>query len=691
MRKIFTLLIALFCISAFAEPVSESEARKTALSLLKSELGGSRLKSGNKLTSENLTLVKVKKYGNTPLYYVYNAENDGFVIVSGVEEAPAILAYGLEGGIDMNNMPDGAKALLKSYAAAMKKAAADPYVYKAMTDSEKKENIEPMIKAMWDQEAPYWNRTKFKSFDTGESVQCLTGCPATATAAMMKYYHKKNGWFSGTDTIPGYDWNVTDSYGTLDVDTLLPVTFDWEHCDNTYGKNGNDSISDFAVATVMRYCGQAVFIHYDVYSSGNNSNSQVFGINKYLVGDDNFQAVLFERNSCTDKEWQELIYHELSNGRPVNLTGSGPDGGHSFICDGYKYNDGDLYHINWGWSGINNAYFRYDSLVANATYNFSFENKLITYVTDEEKAEIEKMGFTTPDFYQSTSNQISFYADTAAENSYIWPLQYEFAGDTYNNRAYFKTLIYPMQEDFTFTPCVEVTNTKNNASIILKAPDPDEIDPYIDVFSVDLNDLKSEMIKNDLGTTDIYKLLLKASDDPDKNDYCKPKYYWYYFRFNESADSIEFLSPIKIDDLVEGDGGETSSAFHFTVNPEFQGQELFLGLQVYIEAIDQYNDLDTAVVFMEGQINETDIDGYLNTYAKSVEDIKSRVEGKKFHVCLYNGMKLRSNSDLTAIEEIASESNVQQKSGKRYNLAGQEVDDNYKGIVILNGAKHVQN
>ena len=694
MKKFFTLLLAVFCISAFAEPVSESEARKTALLLLKSKLGNTQLKSGKKLTSENLTLVENLKDGNTSLYYVYNAENDGFVIVSGVEEAPAILAYGLNGGVDMDNMSNGMKALLKSYAAVMKKVAADPSIYKTMADTEKKEDIEHMIKTKWAQDVPYNNLLKFKKYSSEDSVVCVTGCPATATAMMMKYYHDKNGWFKGSKSIPDYISYPDKPKGdTLIVDSLPEVTFDWEHCDDTYGEYGNDSKSDLAVAQVMRYCGQAMSITYGKDESSNNSNDEVLGINKYLVGDDNFQAVLFERYSCTDKEWQELIYHELSNGRPVNITGEGPNGGHSFICDGYQQRDnGDYYHINWGWSGQDDGYFRYDSLVAEPRNNYCFSNDLITYVTDEEKAEIENLGITTPDFLLYTTDSLWFYDATKKEHPNPLPIQYKYEGNKIDNYAYIETYIYAvLQESLKFTPYVEVTNTSNNASIIIKAPDPYN-EPPIDIdynnqnvrFVLNLKELKSKMVKNDLGTTDIYKLLLKTSDDSDKKDYLVPKYYWYYFRFNETADSIEFLSPIKIDELVVGDGGDSTSAFHFTVTPEFQGQELSIGVKVY--------DKEGGVVaFMEGQIEETDTEGYLNTYDCPIDRIKGSKGKKKYYVCLYNGMYLGSNSDITAIEEIASESNTQQKSGKRYNLAGQEVDDNYKGIVILNGKKIIEN
>ena len=52
-------------------------------------------------------------------------------------------------------------------------------------------------------------------------------------------------------------------------------------------------------------------------------------------------------NNYSLDEWEELIYNELSNRRPVIYNGYNSNlEGHCFVCDGYK--DGK-FHFNWGW------------------------------------------------------------------------------------------------------------------------------------------------------------------------------------------------------------------------------------------------------------------------------------------------------------------------------------------------------
>ena len=59
----------------------------------------------------------------------------------------------------------------------------------------------------------------------------------------------------------------------------------------------------------------------------------------------------------TYDNWIDLIYNELYQGRPVVYGGEGTDVGHEFVCDGYMYEGGDLFHINWGWGGMSDGYF----------------------------------------------------------------------------------------------------------------------------------------------------------------------------------------------------------------------------------------------------------------------------------------------------------------------------------------------
>lgn len=51
----------------------------------------------------------------------------------------------------------------------------------------------------------------------------------------------------------------------------------------------------------------------------------------------------------------DSVYSEINELRPVLMEGTGPEGGHAFVLDGYQ-SDGKI-HINWGWTGRNDGYY----------------------------------------------------------------------------------------------------------------------------------------------------------------------------------------------------------------------------------------------------------------------------------------------------------------------------------------------
>ena len=109
----------------------------------------------------------------------------------------------------------------------------------------------------------------------------------------------------------------------------------------------------------MWYCGHAVTMNYSAGSSGGYESSIPYALKNYFGYPGNPSWEL--RSGYTTEEWDELIYNELKFGRPV-LYGASTSGGggHEFICDGY---DGHgLYHINWGWGGLSDGYFRLQAL-----------------------------------------------------------------------------------------------------------------------------------------------------------------------------------------------------------------------------------------------------------------------------------------------------------------------------------------
>ena len=69
------------------------------------------------------------------------------------------------------------------------------------------------------------------------------------------------------------------------------------------------------------------------------------------------------RNNYSNEAWESLIYRELAERRPVLYAGTSSGGAHAFVCDGYDGNG--LFHINWGWGGMCNGYFKLSVLNPN--------------------------------------------------------------------------------------------------------------------------------------------------------------------------------------------------------------------------------------------------------------------------------------------------------------------------------------
>jgi len=106
-----------------------------------------------------------------------------------------------------------------------------------------------------------------------------------------------------------------------------------------------------------------------------------FGFNPY------YQEV--KRADFSSTAWDELIYSELAAQRPVIYSGAKvTNSGHAFICDGYK--DG-LYHINWGWGGHYDGYFKLSECnsygtgtgAGNGLDGYSFDQEAIIRIQPE--------------------------------------------------------------------------------------------------------------------------------------------------------------------------------------------------------------------------------------------------------------------------------------------------------------------
>lgn len=307
--------------------------------------------------SSNLKLKEVLPQGKEA-FYVYSANSNdkgGFVIVSGDESLPKVLAYSDENTFDIDNIPPAVKYWLETYVVSLRESQNESAeVSKNVKASYKSEGVAPILgKTIWGQSKPFNNLCP-KYY--GEPT--LTGCVATAMAQVMKF-HSYPGQARGYASYRTSSNNISVSHD------FSKDTFDWNNMLDSY-KSTYSEVQGNAVAVLMASCGASVEMDYGTSAQGGSGAYQADLIKGYI---DNFgydkDAALVVRSYCSTDDWHRLLINELNEGRPVNYAGSSvKDGGHSFVLDGYKIGNNTYpdYHVNWGWNGLCDGYYQITNL-----------------------------------------------------------------------------------------------------------------------------------------------------------------------------------------------------------------------------------------------------------------------------------------------------------------------------------------
>ncbi len=356
MRKSTLLASILLAASAIAAPVTPDKAFQAASQFMQQHRDGVTLKATPAGRAPKM-MANGKASSTLSSYYIFNTTNNrGYVIVSGDDRTTQILGYTDQGSFDPNKVPANMKAWLEGYEQQINALDELGITGEAITTPRPTRNsISPMITSHWDQAGPYWDRCpEFMDIDeNGDTVGELayTGCVATSMAQIMNYYKHP---IMCSQAIPSYTvvyYAGNYEYGAFDTETLDPIFFDWDNMRDNYTGAETEDEKD-AVAWLMLYAGCAAHMQYGLNASSTSDPYIPTALNDYF----NYDAKLVYRSDYDQQQWEEMIYQELANGRPMIYNGrAGSGGGHSFVCDGYAY--GDYYHINWGWGGLGDGYF----------------------------------------------------------------------------------------------------------------------------------------------------------------------------------------------------------------------------------------------------------------------------------------------------------------------------------------------
>ena len=308
------------------------------------------------VTRASRAVPSLSEAASTNAYYIFNVgKGQGFVIASADDRTADVLGYAEEGTYDERQCPASLKMLLAQYRQEVRMLNDMPAATKPATTRAggKLQPIEPLLKTTWSQYGPYNLQTPMD-----QDKHCVTGCVATAAAQIMGYYQ----YPKKAPALPAYKAPSAQ----LQVPELAESTFEWNDILPSYRIPTTQRQRD-AVAKLMRYVGQAVSMDYTADDSGADSYNVILLLTQMFGYAKDMHRVF--RDRYTSEEWRDLIYNELKAKRPVYYFAEDVvyNYGHAFVCDGYK--EGDYFHINWGWGGQFNGYYRL-SVLSPREYGF---------------------------------------------------------------------------------------------------------------------------------------------------------------------------------------------------------------------------------------------------------------------------------------------------------------------------------
>lgn len=347
MKKITCLLIVFVVASlTLAHPISEKEARQVAKTFIAYKTADT--------SSLNLTLEEVKINGTTPIFYRFQWENKGFVIVSGSSFTTPILAYSTTHLFEKNPavsyfLERFEKEILDIEKRGDENSTKDSrwndllYMKKELNHNHREIGVGPLLTTTWNQSQYYntycpWDAHAGAYYD----YRVPNGCVALAMAMILNYYQYPQSGSGGVSYIPhGYPRQT--------------VVFSQQHY---YYPAMHDQPNFYSneMAKLIYHCGVAVKMHYDYTGSGATemeARTQFINVFKYHSGAQLNGPAMFPN-------WGEALKQQLDNRYPLFYTAYNGVGGHAFVVDGYDENM--LFHVNWGWGGSANGFYHITNL-----------------------------------------------------------------------------------------------------------------------------------------------------------------------------------------------------------------------------------------------------------------------------------------------------------------------------------------
>ena len=441
MKKYFLLSLAI-TLGLFARlsanTISEQTAKTVALNFYK--LNAKNVDTRIPITP-TLKYTRTESDGSVD-YYIFDVTPKGFVIVTADDNVEPVIAYSTESNFNPNAGHVGVGYWMNQIAAKIvhvktEGLLADEHISTLWAayqngqnpGSSKATTVGPLTTSTWDQEndlstPPPYIYNLYCPFNSHDNQRCVTGCVATAMSQIM-YYWKYPATGSGS-----YSYVCTNStsgdasnYGTLSAN-FGTTTYPWSIMPNaltTTTTGAQDSAVDLisyqaGVSVAMGYGddnqgGSGAWVLQNDAGTGNpcaqHSYVTYFGYNPSTI-----QGVY--ASSYTSANWAALLEAELNAGRVIEYAGYETNGGgHTWVCDGYETSPSTMFHMNWGWQGIDNGYYAIGALNPSP-YAFNVNDEALIGIQPNNVSSCGIPTGLTAGCLASTSAALSWTAVTGA-------------------------------------------------------------------------------------------------------------------------------------------------------------------------------------------------------------------------------------------------------------------------------------
>ena len=356
MKTRFLLILVLFTFGFglinYAGNIELQDAQKVAKNFYFEKMN--QFVSPTNYADIQITNIIEHKNGQETVFYVFEFNNEGFVIVSAEDAFTPVIGYSYEGKFPEDlDYTSNYGSFIYSYIEQINFArdnnvSATPEISDLwkhlLTDEisqldiqEGVRDVEPLLSSTWNQDSPY--NILCPEDASGPGGHVYAGCVATCMSFIMHYW-RYPAIGNGTNTY------YASGYGTQTAN-FGETEYNWNGMQNDIQNNNPNPIAE-----LQYHAGVSVNMMYGPNGSGAYSDDADNALR------DHFRyctAIYIEKANYSTTQWINILKGDIDQGRPLYYSGrTSSNSGHAFGCDGYQ---GTNFHFNFGWSGYGNGYY----------------------------------------------------------------------------------------------------------------------------------------------------------------------------------------------------------------------------------------------------------------------------------------------------------------------------------------------